>query len=256
MIKWDVDSGQAGWALGSVDGIAAEMETGHYVADMTQDVALWAEKEIQRQIDQMAMGGAPLEHVYEFKKSGLYTPADRLFNVFQTGSGSRRALSFTFIPSSRGGPSIKDRIQRGELAVSASDKVFRPGKRSGKAVSLTKRFVFVNKASMMETGASASIRPKNKKIFVPFRSGYSGDRPYAFLSGSNISLQGNRHQGQFAAAWKIAAADTGIRAAQYVQDRFATDVKRVNIRQGGISKKTFAVAFADGKRAARAVMNT
>lgn len=254
MIKWDLQAGQAGWALGSVEGIAVEMETGNYVADMTKEVALYAEKEMQRQIDLLANTGADLEHVYEFKKSGTFTPADRLFNIFQTGQGSRRAITYTFLPSKRGGPSIKDRISMGKLRVDASDRVFKPGKRSGNKVDINKRYIFRNKAAMLEFGGEASVVPKNKKIFVPFRQGEGGERPYAFLRETHIDLTGTRHMGKFSAAWKIAGATVGTKAEEFVRTKFVGDIKRVRMRQGGISKKSFGVAFVEGKNAAEAML--
>jgi hypothetical protein len=247
-IKFSVNDGDAGWALGSIDGIAAELETTNYIDDITRDVSEYAEREIERQIDALANAGGDLEHVYEFRKSGPFNRADRLFNVFSTGGRSRRTISFTFIPSVRGGPSLKDRIDRGQLAIKSSDKVFSPGKRSGNKVSLTKRYTFRNKAALLEFGGQINVLPQNKKIFVPFSSNYSGDRPYAFLSGASIDLSRTRHKGKFSAAWLIATASAAEKSTAYVEKRFAEDVERVNIRRGAkSSRKGFNIAFKEAK---------
>jgi hypothetical protein len=165
-------------------------------------------------LDTAAKAGAGfLSHAYEFGVAGISegptkfadatSPAARLWVHEITGKGGTQEIGWTWRPA----------LQRNPQPTTASTGV--PSKYLRKLS--RRKYIFWNKARVMEDGLTVDIKPKNGKfLFVPFGKNSESTNPRNFVMYDTTRKQsaitarpGEKSEGTFTAHWNMWWAETG-----------------------------------------------
>lgn len=242
------DWGRVGHALGVVEGIARTLDTDVYIEDLVGRAANYAAMDIGETIDEQARVDHTLSHVYEWRLPG--NPAGRLFAIYPVGRGRNRIVTFNFLASKTPVPSIEEREQSGAILPLPSEVKAKLDK------SNSNRYVFRQKAEMMEYGMSVHITPRNgEKLFIPLDYQLSNGKTYVFANQANVSFANSAHAGRFTAAYAMAQIEAGSKAIAYVDNIVETKTKETSLRMGRTATKTLNLGFAEGQNYARNRMN-
>jgi hypothetical protein len=213
--------------VGAARGIMKGTKSPDYMASIIQN----AHAEVSEKFDVAAAataGAGRLTHVYEYGVPGITrgpmrisdptSPQARLWVHTITGRGGHQSISFAFRPA------VVPNPQPTKRDTGVSTKYLRKLSR--------RKYIFRNKAFVMETGQQVSIKPKNGNfIFVPFYGEESHDpmnkrgfmmRPFGNKSTPILATPGKSSQGSFAAFWNVWWNATG---KQLINERVGTDVE-------------------------------
>jgi len=152
----NADFGNMAQAIGVISGIAKGSKV--YTSALVEMAEEAAEKEFNISADAFTMSTGQLRHVYEPGKNGL--PGYRLWTIrASTGAGGRRSgkrsVSFTFKSSKLKSPNTPE-------STGIPEGVFPAGLRN------KSRVPFFNRAFVLETGQTVTLRPKYSKVlFIP-----------------------------------------------------------------------------------------
>lgn len=242
---FSVDLSEVGEALGVMEGIL--IETDRNIGDLAGYAARTTANRIGEVIDIAAVSGSNLSHMYEHEMVG--NPRGRLFNIqVLSGGANSRVRTVTWTPriAKVYGPSLQDRINSGQLEIDPSNKVFSPGSRSGNSVSLTKKYIFYQKASMIEFGKIANIKPRKSKLFIPVNNGSTG---FVFGKQSRVNFAKSKNAGQFQLAWLHAQGLATGEAMQEINRLMDDSTTRTAYARVGkhTRKKSMTVAFEQSK---------
>lgn len=180
------DLSNLGGFIGAVDGLISAVQDpriqddflGH-VMDKTRN-AFYVDS-----LAAMRSGAANIKHVYEWGEAQGEVSDVRLYKLTKGGRGSRRYMSFAFLPSQVPVP-LPDPERYG----------FPPASKRGTTLS---RHVFRMKAIVMETQSSVIIRPKAaKKLFIPDASRKKG---FFMAPAARVNPGGPQATGGFAKWW-------------------------------------------------------
>lgn len=189
-----------GELVGSLKGIQLGLEEDDYIEGLIRQAHGKASNAFN--VAAAATAGAGyLSHVFEYGVPGITpgpprfadptAPEARLYEHTLVGRGGQMDIGYTFRPA----------VVRNPQPTTA-----RTGVPSRYLAKLSKRkYVFWNRAYVMETGETVDIVPKsNGLLFVPFYGEPSmngGNRGYMMFPGS-VSLQpGKNTKGQFTSFW-------------------------------------------------------
>lgn len=166
---------------GGMDGFAASLRSNWYMNDMTKYIGNELVDRFKDSADAWALAhGDAIDHMYEWNMAG--TAAGRLFSVALGGSGKKRTVTFTYLPS--------------KTFVPVPEVLLEPNPVTG-AVVRQNVHVFKWKAPIMESGQTVTITPKgdNKLAFVDMATG--GIR----FATRSIQTPGKRVSGNFTTMW-------------------------------------------------------
>jgi len=174
--------------MGHIQGIATAVSTDRYIGSVLKYTHERLAKAFDEQMDVIALGNpSAYNHVYEWRMLGL--PQGRLWKHKATGTGSMSGVAgkvregtFQFKASTRPilTPEERHKDSNDPMSAVPLDII---------AMLKPRKYFFYNKASMMEYGLAATVRPKyGKFLFVPTRnSALSGSK----WRDSPSSMSGN-----------------------------------------------------------------
>lgn len=262
VVDWKVDFSAIGELVGTVDGISEGVASPSYMEGLIKDAHAKAAEEFDAEVATVAQTGY-LSHVYEFGTAGVtagparFDPtsqAARLWSHGITGHGGVQDIFFTFRPAVQPNP------QPTVASTGVASKYLRKLSR--------RKYIFRNRAMVMETGNEVEIRPKNGNfLFVPFY----GEQPRNPLNkrgfmmwdysknGPIVATPGNKSQGTFSAFWQTwwrSRGYTSIQESMY--EDFNKDVAYVfakTRKNGGIlTPPTTKLNTAAARRRAKSAL--
>lgn len=264
MINFMVDLDALAEIAGTYDGLNKSFSNSLYVDGMANA----AHDDASREFDLTAAasaGAGYLTHMYEYGVQGITkgtgrfsdptSPAARLWVHNLTGRGGAYDVNFTFRPATQENP----RPSTGGTGVPS--KYIRYISR--------RKYVFRNKAMVMETGQEVSIRPKRGSLlFVPFY-GDPGPRGTGYMMWNADTLgpinvqPGRTTTGTFTAFWENWWRTAGIKSINsYIAEAVSIDtglaLKAAQGRSAKLSPKPVAsgaAALAATRKSAQEVTN-
>lgn len=153
--RFDMDTSDSSYFAGYLTGISDQVNTPQFIGSAVDYTYTYLRSRFETSLDQAALLHPDLyHHVYEWgdnwatRHMNVGIPAMRLWRLVGTGTGTRKAVGFTFLPSVRPTP-----IHPKEAAA---------GVEAGK-------HIFTWKAPVMEYGQTVTISPeealKGKLVF-------------------------------------------------------------------------------------------
>lgn len=262
VMDWKVDFTAIAEAVGTVEGISEAAVSPSYMESLIKDAHQRAAREFDAEVATVAQTGY-LSHVYEFGTAGVTagpakldpaSPAARLWAHGISGHGGVQDVFFTFRPAVQPNP------QPTVASTGVSSKYLRKLSR--------RKYVFRNKAMIMETGNEVEIKPKNGNfLFVPFYGEPSSNplnrRGFMMWDYSKYgpikATPGEKSQGTFTAFWQTWWRSRGYSIIQEkMYEDFNTDVAMVfsSARKRGavLTPPTAQLNTAPARRKAKAAM--
>src|SRR6478609_6003579 len=183
-----------GEVIGKIEGISLTMRSPNSVGTMVKYTWALAAREFDTHTNALALSNYHgLHHVYEWGLDGV--DAGRLWRHDLSGTGGNRVASYHFISSRRAIPQ-PDTSDWPEDAVEEYQK-YDLGSR---------RYIFSQKAIVMETGAPVHITPRNGgKIFIPLPKGSYGstEKGYIWSKEAFNADPGGHVAGNFTRQWEV-----------------------------------------------------
>ena len=161
MLKVGIDASEADAALGFISGMVSTIKTDRYINSVTKYAHATMARAFDNTADIVAQGNRDgFSHVYEARLLGM--PNGRLWRHRLHGGGRYKEIaSFQFMPSSQ------PILTPSERQDNSSDPISRVSPDVLSKLS-DRRYTFVHKATIMEYGLSATVRPRSgKMLFVP-----------------------------------------------------------------------------------------
>ena len=205
LLNWKVDFSDIGEIVGTVEGIAEAAETPSYMAGLIRKGHSVASREFDLAAASAA-GAGYLSHMYEFGTAGIsrgpvkFTDPTaleaRLWTHQIDGQGNAQSIYFAFRPAINRNPQPTTKY------TGVPSKYLKRLSR--------RKYVFRNKAMVMETGQSVEIMPRNGRfLFVPFMGEASSDprnrRGYMMWDAARLgpirTTPGVDTKGQFTSFW-------------------------------------------------------
>jgi hypothetical protein len=231
-----------GELLGQLEGLDPAMKNPRYI----QDILTVAHNESSEAFDLAAASAAStgyLQHVFEYGNPGITEgkpvfhnptePEARLYIHKMRGSGGNQNIMYSFRAATQRNPSMT------VANTGASSKYLRKLSR--------RKYVFWNRAFVMETGRPVSIKPKNGEfLFIPLRGQESktGDdratkRGFILTKKGVKTVPGRSTKGQFTSFWMGWWSGSGDEmmvksAARQVEQ----DIEKVRVELDAVAKKS------------------
>lgn len=163
-MRYLIDTSSVSAAIGAIDGADEVTREEGYLTDLMKAAHTDVADEFNMMITAHAAASRTLNHMFEWGTSGINTgrttrrinpmsPEARLWLHTYTGTGKSGAVGFTFLPSHV--PVPKPTTTRTGIDQKYLSK-------------LKGKHIFWNKAFVMESGTTVTIRPApGKKLFIP-----------------------------------------------------------------------------------------
>lgn len=228
MIQVDGSINGAEDALGTASGILDGVSSNIFKDDVVRMFYSYMALEFGQHADRAArVMPSQYEHMYDWGMLGL--KSGRLWNDQLSGGVGRRFATFTFRPSTRPVPKTTPQNTgiRQSMFPNLSDR----------------KYVFVNKAMVFETGMTTTITPKNNdRLFVPLRHktrtgwrdvDYGGNlTPYdikrGFVWAERVQQSHENTAGNFTTLYQIFYATQNERVfAESVKPRLERPIRKV-----------------------------
>jgi hypothetical protein len=206
-IAFEVDFSELASTIGAFEGIADAASNERYVGAALDDAHAIVSKEFDSEVTAAAMASGRMNHMFEWGTQGInsgrttrrinpLSAEARLWRDTLKGMGATRTLGFDFEPSKVPVPVTTTN------ATGISQKFLTKLQQN--------KYVFWNKAAVMESGSQVTITPKpGKKLFIPLvgRTSVEGLRPVDIARGfimtphTVTSQPGKKTAGTFSAYW-------------------------------------------------------
>lgn len=191
--------------VGAVRGIDTAIDSPQYLDSLANEAHNYVSSDFDIEISAMA-GAGKFQHVYEFGVAGITTGPGMPTRIADPRSEAARLWVHNFMGTDgiydieySFRPAVVPNPRPTTATTGVPSKVIRKLSR--------RKYVFWNKALVMETGAEVEIRPiRGKYLFVPFGGTEFDGRSYqmydAERNGPIVTRPGRYSRGTFGAFWE------------------------------------------------------